>query len=83
MDNINAIFTREEAAEIVEKFEDVLVANDICVPSPEDDERDPDDMLGLYGTIYFRLVDYVESKIKEILERYQNGDDIITDIFYS
>jgi len=82
MDDMNTIFTRDEAANIVEKFEEVLIENNICVPSPEDDEREPDDMIGLYGTVYFGLVDYVESKIKDILERYKNGEDVVTEMFY-
>lgn len=82
MDNVNAIFTRDEAAEIVEKFDNLLIEHNICIPSPEDEEREPDDMVGLYGTVYYGLVDYVESKLKEIIERFQNGEDIITDVFH-
>lgn len=55
-----AIYTRDEAARIIEMFEDILVANGISVPSPEDNDRDPDDKLGLYGSVYSDLLDKVE-----------------------
>ena len=45
------IFTRDEASQIVEMFEYVLAFYNIKVPSPEDDEREPDD-IGLYGSTY-------------------------------
>ena len=35
------IYTRDEAADIVEMFEKILLDNDISIPSPEDDERGP------------------------------------------
>lgn len=36
------IYTRDEAMLFVEMFEDVLDTYNIKVPSPEDDEREPD-----------------------------------------
>lgn len=50
--NDNAIFTHDEAARIVELFEDVLDEHGIKVPSPEDDERDPDNEAKLYGSVF-------------------------------
>lgn len=38
----NMIYTRSEAADIVELFEMVLDKYDTRIPSPEDDEREPD-----------------------------------------
>lgn len=58
---------RSIAADIVEAFENVLIENNICVPSPEDEERNPEDMLGLYGSVYFGLLDYTESRILDAL----------------
>ena len=46
------IFTRDEALQIVEMFEYVLDFYNIKIPSPEDDEREPDDNIGLYGSTY-------------------------------
>lgn len=43
------IYTHDIAAGIVDKFEDVLVENNISVPSPDDDDRSDEDKLGLYG----------------------------------
>lgn len=37
---MSTIYTHDEAALIIEKFEDVLSQYDIHIPSPEDDERD-------------------------------------------
>jgi hypothetical protein len=62
---------------IVELFEDVLSAYDICVPSPEDDERDPDDMVGLYGSTYSDLLDAVEDSLIELLDRHSKDTKII------
>jgi hypothetical protein len=71
------IYTHDEASRIVELFENVLVKHNICVPSPEDDERDPDDMVGLYGSTYSELLDYVENKLLEITEAVRNGAEVI------
>lgn len=65
------IFTRSVAAQIIQLFEDVLAENNIHVPSPEDDEREPDDMIGLYGSTYFDLLDGVEYIISDTLQHYK------------
>ena len=70
----NVIFTHKEAADIVDAFEGVLIANNISVPSPEDDERDKDDKLGLYGSVYDDLLDYVEDKLIFLLEQEKKTD---------
>lgn len=64
-----AIYTRDEAAKIVGMFEDILVENGISIPSPEDDERDPEDNLGLYGSTYSDLLDGVEEVLKSMILR--------------
>lgn len=71
------IYTRDEAARIVEMFENILVENEISIPSPEDDDRDPDDKLGLYGLVYSDLLDGVENVlIGIIIRRGPHGDHI-------
>lgn len=73
----NKIYTHDEAMLIVEMFEDILNAYDIFVPSTEDDERAPEDMDGLYGSTYSDLLDSVEDKLIEILERHNQGTEIV------
>ena len=71
------IYTRDEAARIVEMFENILVENEISIPSPEDDDREPDDKLGLYGSVYSDLLDSVENAlIAIIIRRGPHGDHI-------
>ena len=48
----STIYTHDEAMLIVEMFEDILSEYNIHIPSPEDDEREPDNMVGLYGYTY-------------------------------
>lgn len=75
------IYTHDEAMLIVEMFEDILNKNNICIPSPEDDERSQEDMIGLYGSVYSDLLDSVEDKICEILERYINKEVVVCNVF--
>ena len=77
----NKIFTHTEASDIVEMFEDILIENNICVPSPEDDEREKDNMIGLYGSTYSDLLDAVEGALINIIETAKAGAEIITDTF--
>lgn len=64
-----AIYTHDEASRIVEMFERVLDKYDISVPSPEDDEREKDNMVGLYGSTYSDLLDEVEAHLIFLLEQ--------------
>lgn len=76
------IYTRQEAADIVDAFEEVLSKHNICVPSPEDDERESDNMVGLYGSTYYDLLDFVEHTIINLLETYEKcKPEIVTDMF--
>lgn len=77
----NTIYTRNEAADIVEFIEDVLISHNIKVPSSEDDERDPEDDLGFYGTTYSNILDEVEGMLINILKRAKPRVNIITDEF--
>lgn len=71
------IYTHDEAAHIVEMFEDVLDEYGIKVPSPEDDEREPDNEAKLYGSVYSGLLDTVESNIIDLLARYSHGASVV------
>lgn len=79
---MNEIYTHEEAAAIVELFEGVLDRYEITVPSPEDDERESDNVARLYGSTYYGLLDAVETAIEDILKRH-SGDTKIISIRYS
>lgn len=70
--NANAIYTRDEAAHIVELFENVLDRYDIKVPSPDDEFRDPDNDAKLYGTTYAELIDNVEAVLISLINKYGN-----------
>lgn len=50
------IYTRDEAMLIVEMFEDVLDTYNIKVPSPEDDEREPDNEAKLWRKKHTAIV---------------------------
>lgn len=78
----NMIYTRSEAADIVELFEMVLDKYDTRIPSPEDDEREPDNEAKLYGSTYFNLLDEVEAKIVSLLTRIGEGqNEIVEGVF--
>lgn len=71
------IYTLNEAVEIVELFEDLLQEHNIKLPSPEDDERGDDNEVSLYGSVYSELVDEIECRIIDILDRAKNGQDYV------
>lgn len=75
---MNKIYTRNEAAQIVELFENVLNDYDITVPSPEDDDREPDNKVALYGSVYFDLLDDIENYLIDMLNR--SNTEIITGV---
>lgn len=71
----NSIYTHDEAALIVDFFENILDEYNIKIPSPEDDEREPDNDAKLYGSVYSRVLDEVEGRIYELL--HQHTDDTV------
>ena len=75
----NVIYTRSEAADIVELFEMVLDKYDTRIPSPEDDEREPDNEAKLYGSTYYNLLDDVEARIASLLTRIGEGPNEIVE----
>lgn len=62
------IYTHDEAALLVDMFENLLERYNIRIPSPEDDERDAND-IGLYGSTYSDLLDAVEDHLISVLDR--------------
>lgn len=73
------IYIRNETADILEMFDDVLVDNGIKVPSPEDDERGEDNGAALYGSVYYDLYDRVEYALLDIIKKVKAGEEVITD----
>ena len=80
-ENKKEIYTHDEAAYIIELFEELLVANNIKLPSPEDDDRDPDNDAALYGTTYSELLDEVEWRLIYMLQRHDKEAEVITQEF--
>ena len=72
------IYTHDEAARILDAFEEVLSRYNIHVPSPEDDDRDDDNMIGLYGSTYSDLLDDVEDCLITLLAKYTMTTNIIS-----
>lgn len=79
--NEAAIYTHDEASIIVDIFESVLSEYGITVPSPEDNERHADDMLGLYGSTYDSILSSVEDRICCILDRHDEDTKVVCDEF--
>lgn len=73
----NKIYTHDEAASIVELFENLLDEHGISIPSPEDDERGEDNDAKLYGSTYADLLSNVEGVLLEMLERAKTGSEIV------
>ena len=74
---MNKIHTHDEAALILEEFENVLEQYGIKLPSPEDDERSDDNDAALYGSTYSDLLDFIENVLISILERHTAGAEVI------
>lgn len=73
------IYTQNEAANIVELFEDVLDRFDIVVPSEEDDDRSEDNDAKLYGMVYWDLLEAVQNKLITWTAQVKNGAEVVTD----
>lgn len=58
-------------------FEDILCEHGIKVPSPEDNEREPDNEGALYGSTYSNLLDEVEARLIDLLDRHTLDTEII------
>ena len=75
--NVAPIYTMNEAVDILEKFDDLLIENGIRIPSPEDDQREPENDAALYGSVYWDLLDYIEENLITISERVKAGGECI------
>ena len=75
------IYTHDEAALIVDIFENILDECNNKIPSPEDDEREPDNDAKLYGSVYSRALDEVEDMIYELLRRHKDDTIIVVGEF--
>ena len=71
------IYIRNETADILDMFDDMLTENGIKVPSPEDDERGEDNDVALYGSVYYELFDRLEDALVEIIERVKAGEEVV------
>lgn len=75
--------TRYVAAYILEQFEDLLAKNDITIPSPEDDQKGPDNVMRIYGSVRDDLLDSVEQIIvKMLIDHGVPRRDILDGVFY-
>lgn len=77
----NRIYTHDEAARIVELFEDLLDKHDITVPSPDDDQRDSENDARLYSIVYADLLGEVENILINLLSKNVDFYDVITGEF--
>lgn len=75
------IYTHDEAAILLDLFESVLDRYDIVVPSPEDDEREPDNDAKLYGSVYSELLDETEAILVDLLKRHDDKTEIVEGVF--
>ena len=71
------IYTRYEAAEIVDLFDDMLSAKGIRVEDDPCDDRPEDNDTALYGTNYWNLVDRIEYILNEMLSRAGSGSGLV------
>ena len=70
------LYTRSRAARIIDIFENLLEKNKIIIPSPEDDERDPETTGALYGSVYGELLDSVEHELASWVKDVRNVEMI-------
>lgn len=76
-----AIYTHNIAADIVELFENLLEANGVVLPSPEDGEKEEGNAACIYGSVYSDLLDAVEGILIETLDRHKDDVEVVTDEF--
>lgn len=69
------INTHDEATRIVDCFDEILCCHGIRVPSPEDDEREKENDVGLYGSAYGEILDEVEGTLISLLFRVKLGEE--------
>lgn len=79
MENKDTVFTHDIATHVVDRFEAVLDRYDITVPSPEDDDREPDNNARLYGSVYSELLGAVEAALIDVFKKAKAGAELIPD----
>lgn len=79
MENKDTVFTHDIATHVVDRFEAVLDRYDITVPSPEDDDREPDNNARLYGSVYSELLEAVEVALIDVFKKAKAGAELIPD----
>ena len=72
------IYTHDEASKIIDEFEDILSRYNIHIPSPEDDQREEDNMVGLYGSTYSDLLDNIEERLIVLLAKHTTTTELIS-----
>lgn len=77
----NRIYTHDEAMRIVEMFDWLLCENEVFIAGPQDDDPDPDDCIGLYGSAYDHALFYVEDRLIELLDKHDGNTEVICDVF--
>lgn len=75
------IYAHDEAMRIVEMFDWLLSENEVFITGPQDDDLDPDDCFGLYGSAYDRMLSYVEERLIELLGKHDKNTEVIRDVF--
>lgn len=76
---MKTIYIRQETANILEMFDDLLIKNGIKIPSPEDDEREESNSAALYGSVYSDLFDEIEFILNHIVEETKAGTTVVMD----
>ena len=73
------IYTMNEAANIIDLFEDLLDKYDITVPSEDDADRTEDNAARIYGTEYSELLDTIQTRLAMLTALVKNGAEVVTD----
>lgn len=60
--NSRKVYTHSVAANCLDAYEEMLLSDNIRVSSPDDDEREEDDV-GLYGSVYSDILDAFEDSV--------------------
>lgn len=71
------VYIRNETADILELFDDLLIKHGIKIESPEDDEREEGNDAALYGSTYGELFDEVECMLMHICENVKAGEEVV------
>lgn len=73
------IYTMNEAANIIDLFEDLLDKYDITVPSEDDADRTEDNNARIYGMEYAELLDTIQTRLVMWTALVKNGAEVVAD----